>query len=167
VVSGVAGGAIAAGMIARGQRSMARVTAEGRRDAGGRADVGRQLPGSSGETGAAALPRRWTGSARVPSAMGYVHVGALLAVLEVAPARLVLRVRPAIARVIFGVENLAVVPGDDVVIFLARKLGQQGIEARLEGRPSYYFWTDRRHEVLNSLAAAGFQVSEEEQRMRP
>ena len=71
--------------------------------------------------------------------MGYVHVGVLLAVLEVAPARLVLRVRPAIARMVFGVENLDIGPHEGVVIFPAHKLGQQGIEARLPGRPSYYF----------------------------
>jgi hypothetical protein len=99
--------------------------------------------------------------------MGYVHVGVLLAVLEVARARLVLRVRPAIARMVFGVENLDIGPDEGVAIFPAHKLGQQGIEARLPGRPSYYFWTDRRHEVLNSLTAAGFQVSEEEQRCGP
>ena len=69
--------------------------------------------------------------------MGYVHVGVLLAVLEATPARLVLRVRPAIARVVFGVENLAVVPGDGVVIFPARNLGQQGIEVRLSAGPRH------------------------------
>jgi hypothetical protein len=40
---------------------------------------------------------------------------------------------------------------------------QQGIEVRLPGRASHYFWTDRRQEVLGSLAAAGFDVADEEQ----
>ena len=66
----------------------------------------------------------------------------------------------------FGIANLTVEPGPGIVIFPAHKLGQTGIKIRMNGRPSYYFWTSKRSDLLAKLAAAGFDVSPEEQRMR-
>jgi hypothetical protein len=110
--------------------------------------------------------RRWVGSASVPGGVGYVEIGVLLAVAEVGVQSLVLRIRPGIIRLMFGIENLTVQPGAGVAIFPARKLGQSGIEVRIDGRQSYYFWTGQRVELLATLAAAGFAVSDEEQRTR-
>ena len=90
----------------------------------------------------------------------------LLAVAELDRQVLVVRVRLGLLRLMFGVQNLAVRPGDGPVIFPARKMGQSGIEIRMSGRPSYYFWTSQRAELLTSLAAAGFAVSAEEQQAR-
>jgi hypothetical protein len=98
--------------------------------------------------------------------MGYVEIGVFLAVAELGEQGLVLRARPAMIRLMFGIENLTVRPGDGTVIYAARAVGRSGIEIRVSGRPSSYFWTGQRGELLASLAAAGFEVSAEEQRMR-
>jgi hypothetical protein len=105
---------------------------------------------------------RWIGSASVPGAMGYMDVGVFLAVMEVGAGLLKLRVRPAILRMMFGIENLQAVPGASTLICPAHKLGQSGIEVRRQGTPSYYFWTGDRGALLASLAGAGFQVSTDE-----
>ena len=165
VLCGVAGTAITAVSVARGQRLVARVnSAHGDDGLPGRA------PGRSADQSAGldptARPARWVGSASTPGALGYMDVSVPLAVAEVGPGRLVLRVRPAIFRLMFGLATLTVAPGDGVVIFPAHKFGQEGIEIRLNGRPSHYFWIGRRQELLASLAAAGFDVRAEEQQMR-
>src|SRR5262245_40344209 len=108
----------------------------------------------------------WSGAATVPSRLGYAQVGLLMAVLEIEGRRLGVRVRPGFARRMFGIQNLAVTPSDGVVVFPARNLGQQGIEVRPKSGRSYYFWTNRSREVLACAAAAGFDVSAEEQRPR-
>ena len=110
--------------------------------------------------------RRWTGAASVPSGVGYVEIGVFLAVTELGEQGLVLRVRPGIIRLMFGIENLTVRPGDGTVIYPARAVGRSGIEIRMMDRPSYYFWPGERGDLLASLAAAGFEVSTAEQRMR-
>lgn len=98
--------------------------------------------------------------------MGYVEISVFLAVAELGEQGLVVRVRPGIIRLMFLIENLAVRPGDGTVIYPARAIGRWGIEIRMSGRPSYYFWPGERGDLLVSLAAAGFEVSAEEQRMR-
>ena len=108
---------------------------------------------------------KWIGSASVPGAMGYTDIGIFLAVMEVGAGLLKLRVRPAILRMMFGIENLRAVPGPSTVIYPAHKFGQAGIEVRREGEPSYYFWTDNRDALLTSLAGAGFRVSTDEAAM--
>lgn len=110
--------------------------------------------------------RRWTGAASVPGGLGYVEIGVFLAVAELGEQGLVLRVRPGIIRLMFAIENLTVQPGDGTVIYPARAVGRSGIEIRMSGRPSYYFWPGERGDLLASLASAGFQVSAQEQRMR-
>ncbi len=107
---------------------------------------------------------RWVGSASVPSAFGYVNVGVLLAVLEVAPGQLVLRTRPALMRLMFGIKNLTAAPDESVTIFPFRGRFQTGVEVRLAAHSSYYFWTSRASEILSCLAAAGFDVSADLQR---
>jgi hypothetical protein len=105
---------------------------------------------------------KWIGSASVPGAMGYMDIGMFLAVMEVGAGLLLLRVRPAIVRMMFGIEDLRAVPGPSTVICQAHKFGQTGIEVRREGMPSSYFWTGNRGALLASLAGAGFRVSTDE-----
>ena len=128
---------------------------------------------------------RWAGRARVPSGLSPQPVGVLRAVLIVAPARIELRV-PPVVRTLLLMEDLNVLPGDAPVIFPAHQtgsLGPRGIAievthfssrywqrrwGRLGARmPAYYFWTSRREQVLTAAAAAGFDVSGEEQSIEP
>lgn len=112
--------------------------------------------------------RRWAGVAYMPSKMGYVTASRPLGVLEVAPGRIELRVRLPIARWVFGIDNLDVTAGQGAVVFPTRRLsGLDGIEIRVPGRPSSYFWNTNRSEVLVAVAAAGFEVSDQEQTMKP
>jgi hypothetical protein len=119
----------------------------------------------SGSTADARSRMRWVGSASAPGALGYVDIGILLAVMEVGAGVLSIRVRPALIRMMFGIQNLQTVPDLRTEIFPAHKFGQAGIEVRREGKPSYYFWTDRRSDLLAALTASGFRVSTEEQAM--
>lgn len=103
----------------------------------------------------------------MPGALGYVHASMPLGVLEVAPGRLGLRIRPAFIRAVFGVPTLEAMAGQDVVVFPARRpQGLMGIEIRTPGRQSSYFCNYRRAEVLAALAAAGFEVSDQVQTMK-
>ena len=165
VLSGVIGSAVVAVAVIAGQRSLARMVQV---SSDATASAGEGGPGVVSAPGSDAPVRRgrWVGSASVPGPMGYMEIGVFLAVAEVSKRALVLRVRPAIIRLMFGIENLRVAPGEGAVIFPAHKLGQTGIEIRREGRPSYYFWTGHRDDLLAALHAAGFEVSAEEQRMR-
>ena len=114
-----------------------------------------------------ATARRWTGAAHVPSAMGYVDATKPLGVLEVAPEWIGLRVRPAFVRAIFGIETLDVTTGQDVVVFpVRRSMGLEGIEIRAPGGRSFYFFDNDRSAVLAAVAAAGFEVSGQEQKMK-
>jgi hypothetical protein len=97
--------------------------------------------------------------------MGYTDIGILLAVIEVGAGLLKLRVRPALLRLMFGIENLSAAADPGTIIFPAHKYGQTGIEIRRESLPSCYFWTGHRSDLLASLAGAGFRVSTEEQAM--
>jgi hypothetical protein len=115
-------------------------------------------------------------------------VGVWRAVLDVAPARIELRVRPPVVRVLLLMEDLMAVPDDGVVVFPAHqeddrgRWGRKGVEIRGAGSsrywdrrwgrrgarmPSYYFWTRQRDEVLAAAAAAGFEVSGQEQWIWP
>ena len=131
---------------------------------------------------------RWVGAARLPSGLSPEPVGVLRAVLDVAPARIKLRVRPPVVRVLLLMEDLSAIPGDGVVIFPAHqedhrgRWSRRGIEIQVAGSsrywdrrwgrqgarmPSYYFWTRERDEVLAAAAGAGFEVSGQEQRIWP
>ena len=120
-------------------------------------------PGTSAED--SGFHARWVGSASVPGSMGYTAIGILLAVMEVGDGILKLRVRPALLRLMFGIENLSAAADPGTMIFPARKFGQIGIEIRPERLPPYYFWTAHRNDVLPCLAGAGFRVSTDEQAM--
>jgi hypothetical protein len=101
--------------------------------------------------------------------MGYVHASRPLGLLEVASGRIGLRVRLPIARLIFGIENLNMTAGQGIIVFPARRLrfqGLDGIEIRVPGRLSSYFWNSNRSEVLAAIAAVGFEVSDQEQEMK-
>jgi len=116
-----------------------------------------------------ATARRWVGVVHVPSKMGYTHATKPLGVLEVSQGRLRLWIRPAIIRAVFGVETLDVTVGQDVAVAPARRSKRYqlgGIEIRLPGRPAFYFWSDGYVEVLAAVAAAGFEVSDQEQTMK-
>jgi hypothetical protein len=97
--------------------------------------------------------------------MGYVDVGIFLAVMDIGPGILELRIRPMFLRPMFGIQNLQVVPDPTTVVCPARKIGQIGIEIRRVARPSSYFWTNQRSDLLATLAAAGFRILMEEQKM--
>ena len=150
----------------RGQRALMRLPHQTDSDSGVGEIPDRVLP-NKGTGVAASVQRRWIGGASAPSALGYIEVSVLLAVAELGDHGFTLRVRPAIIRLMFGIMNLAVNPGEGAVIYPARTtFGRSGIEVRLSGQPSYYFWTGQRAELLASLAAAGFEVSTAEQRRR-
>jgi hypothetical protein len=51
-------------------------------------------------------------------------------------------------------------------IYRARRLGMRGVQVRLPGQPSYYFWTRDRQDLIAALAAAGFDIADEEVRFR-
>ncbi len=128
-----------------------------------------QLTGMFGGKVRDATARRWVGVVDVPSKMGYTHATKPLGVLEVSQGRLRLWIRPAIIRAVFGVETLDVTVGQDVAVSPARRSKRYqlgGMEIRLPGRPAFYFWSDEYVEVLAAVAAAGFEVSDQEQMMK-
>ena len=115
-------------------------------------------------SGNSAAPARWAGSARVPGPKGYIDVGIFLAVVEVSGERLKMRSRPTLIRKMFRLDNLDVGPQDGVTIYPAHKLGQQGIEIRVSDGPPSYFWLRNRQQLMDALSAAGFSVSDVEQK---
>jgi hypothetical protein len=159
------GGVIGAGFIVLGQQSMARAAALSSQRSGALANAFADGKDPSKKTKADAVQTRWVGSASVPSSLGYVVVTQPLAVLEVRQTGLSFRVRPRLARTIFGIKDLVVIPGNGVVVFPARRLGAVGVEVRIPEQPSYYFWTKRRNEVMATAASLGLEVSDQEQPM--
>jgi hypothetical protein len=115
-------------------------------------------------SGNSAAPARWTGSARVPGPQGYIDIGIFLAVVKVSDERLEMRSRPTLVRRMFRLDNLDVRPQDGVTIYPAHKLGQQGVEIRIPDSPPYYFWLRNRQQLMDALSAAGFSVSDVEQK---
>ncbi len=110
---------------------------------------------------------RWVGAGTLPGTLGYLQATIPLVVLEVAAERLILRVRPRALGRIAGIDRLTAAPGDDLVAFPVKSNRTwQGIEFRLPTRPSFYFWTRSRGEILDALTSAGFRVSDEEGQMR-
>jgi hypothetical protein len=166
---GLAGLTIPAAMLIRERRQARGAEAQWPGDA--QALAPRQGPASSmcGGKVRDTTTRRWSGVVYVPSAMGYVRATPPLGVLEVAPGRIGLRVRPTFVRATFGAETLDVTVGQDVVVFPARRSRPQGLEGigiRVPRRQSFYFWNHDRSEVLAAAAAAGFEVSHQEQEMK-
>jgi hypothetical protein len=87
--------------------------------------------------------------------MGYISVGMFLAVVDVSPGRLSMRARPAFIASGFGLSRLEVTPQDGLTIYPAHKFAQEGIEIRIPGSPSYYFWVKDRLELIDVISAAG------------
>lgn len=164
ILFGATGIVVVIAMVVRGRRLARRVVVTAPRftdkPSRRRKPESRGTPGRS-ETGV--ILRRWVGSASIPGAMGYIEVGVWLAVLEAKHQSLVLRARPRFVRIIFGLDDLAVAL-EDTTILPAHKLGRKGVEIRRSGQASSFFWTSKREEILNYLATAGFEVSEEEQK---
>jgi hypothetical protein len=110
------------------------------------------------------VPRRWVGAGTMPGSLGYMQATAPLVVLEVTTARLALWLRPGILRKVAGIQSLRAAPGDGTLIQpIKNNWSWPGIEFKRPESPSFYFWTRKRSEALEALAAAGFEVSKEEQ----
>lgn len=132
VFAGVSG-TLGVVMVIRGRRSLRASAVDLRRGA----EHGVIIPGPAAVTDAGtgdAAAMRWVGAARVPSALGFMEVGSRLAVLEVRQGSLVMRVRPRLVRLMFGMKNLAVDPADGAVCFPAAGALLKGVEIRLAGR---------------------------------
>lgn len=111
-------------------------------------------------------PRRWTGAANVPASLGRMNASTPLGVLELAPRRLTLRVRPKFLATMFGFTALVVSPADVEAVFPARvRFGYRAIGIRPSGNPPYYFLcAGNRNSILSAVAAAGFPVQWEERK---
>ncbi len=108
---------------------------------------------------------RWTGAADVPGSMGRMNASTPLGVLEIAPGRLTLRVRPRFMASLFGARALVMTPADVEVIFPARrKLRYRAVGIRPYDEPPSYFIVPggNRGPILSAVAAAGFPVQWEE-----
>lgn len=100
----------------------------------------------------ATVTARWRGSASVPSGIGYIDMAGL-GVCVLAGDHLAIRGRGEM-----------VTDARTCRIYRARRLGARGIEVRLPGQPSYYFWTLDWQDLIASLKGAGFEVADEETR---
>jgi hypothetical protein len=99
---------------------------------------------------------RWTGGASVPHWMGRLNASAGLAVLDLGPSELTLRVRGGR---LFGTSPMAVSPSSEVLCFPVRGwLGRRGVAVEPPGQRPWYFWTGAISEILSTLAWAGFRV---------
>jgi hypothetical protein len=86
-----------------------------------------------------------------------------LAVLEVSGSQLTLRIRPHFLAKLAGIEYLVTQPGPGVTCApVGSNSTWQGIEITGPERPSYYFWTNRRAEVMAYLLQAGFTISQQD-----
>lgn len=111
--------------------------------------------------------RRWVGAGTMPSSLGYMQATIPLAVMELSGRRLVVRLRPRLLGKITGTNSLEIEPASGVTVLPVRSNWTwQGMEIRVQGRQSYYFWTRKRAEIMAALAAAGFDISSEEAQMR-
>jgi hypothetical protein len=110
--------------------------------------------------------KRWVGAGMMPGSLGYMQATWPLVALEISDGHLVLRLRPWVLAKITGTEPLTVKPNSDAVIMPVRSNWTwQGIEIKVPMRPSCYFWTTNRADIMANLASAGFEVSAEEGRM--
>jgi hypothetical protein len=96
----------------------------------------------------------------MPGSLGYLQATWPLAALQVSGERIVLKMRPWVLAKITGTADLAARPADGVLIEPVRSNWTwQGIKFTVPGRPAYYFWTNRRPDVIAHIEAAGFEVS--------
>lgn len=98
----------------------------------------------------ATVTAKWRGSASVPAKIGYINLAGL-GVFVLAGDHLAIRGRGEM-----------VTDARTCRIYRARRLGARGIEVRLPGQPSYYFWTRDWRNLIAAVETAGFDVADEE-----
>jgi hypothetical protein len=96
--------------------------------------------------------RRWVGGMVVPRRVSTTFP---VAVLEIASARLEMRIRPRWFRALLGAGTLEAFAGDGTVLFPVRLVG---VGIRGPSRPTWYFRTFATDDILAVAAAAGFEV---------
>jgi hypothetical protein len=110
---------------------------------------------------------RWVGGGIMPASMGRVNATWPLAVLEVTSGELSLRLRPRILAVMFGARRLHASTAENTLAFPARGwFGSKGIGIQVDNQRPYYFLRADQAGLLSALAAAGFAVTWDEQRIR-
>jgi hypothetical protein len=110
---------------------------------------------------------RWVGGAILPASMGNVNATRPLAVLEITGGELSLRLRPRPLALMFGARRLHASPVENVRAFPARGwFGSKGIGIQIGNRAPAYFLRADQAGMLAAIAAAGFEISFEEQRIR-
>jgi hypothetical protein len=114
-------------------------------------------------------PKRWTGAGLVPArGVGYWWATIPLVLVELDHGTLTVRVRPAWLGKVMGAGTVSATTADGLEAFRVRdRAAYQGIEFRPPRRSSFYFYSQRREEVLGALAEAGFAISSEPGRKRP
>jgi hypothetical protein len=114
------------------------------------------------------LIRRWVGAGTMPGSLGYLQATWPLSVLELSSEGISLRLRPRLFAKITGTEPLKVGFSNAVIILPVRSQRTwQGIEFRVQGQQSYYFWTKRRSEIFASFVRAGCEVSDDDESKPP
>ncbi len=98
----------------------------------------------------AAVTAKWRGTASVPARTGYVDLAGL-GVFVLAGDHLAIRGRGEM-----------VTDATTCRIYHAKRPGARGLEVRLPGQPSYYFWTRNQQQLIAALKAVGFDVADEE-----
>lgn len=105
--------------------------------------------------------RRWRGNGYLPGRLGWWGVNGL-AVVEIAGARVTVRLSPGFLARLLGVAPLAAKPGNGLAVTFRRvRLGWGWfIDFQLPGGQTYSFITTaaRRDEILSCLSAAGFDL---------
>jgi hypothetical protein len=106
-----------------------------------------------GTVGANTEPmRRWAGGMVLPRRVSTTFP---VAVLEIAGAKLEMRIRPGRFRALLGAGTLETFPADGTVLFPVRLIG---VGIRKPGRPTWYFRTFATDDILAVAAAAGFEI---------
>jgi hypothetical protein len=127
--------------------------------------TGRTLHASVSSPDEPSATSRWVGGANLPGTFGRTTATKPLAVLELGPSSLMLRVRPKLLAGMFGASSITVPRSDDVDVFPVRaRLGTRGVGVRCNGVAPVYFWTSQPEEVLQALASADWPVSWDERR---
>jgi hypothetical protein len=111
---------------------------------------------------------RWVGGAIMPAAMtGKVNATWPLAVLEIRSGELSLRLRPRPLLALVGGKPLHAHAAENVRAFPARGwFGSKGIGVQVGNQPPSYFLRADQAGLLAAIAAAGFEVTLDEQRIR-
>jgi hypothetical protein len=106
-----------------------------------------------GTVGANTEPaRRWVGGLVMPRRVSTTFP---VAVLEIAGAKLEMRIRPGWFRALLGAGTLEAFPGDGTVLFPVRLVG---VGIRGPGRPTWCFRTFATDDIVAVATAAGFEV---------